>query len=605
MSSNKLYLNLIFLVDLIFFLAFLFAWTGFFYPFLILTLALIIILILVKKKIPTKPKAVANLANIKTKKEITRWKFTALITIALICLFIFIGFSPSYLGGRDPGAMVEAAVMLTKEHRLEFTPRTLSIFDNQGADSLALNYPGFIITENHTLKTQFNIGYVSYLAFWYSLLGETGLKIANLFGIILGFWAVFLIIKKISKNAVLGLSALPLLFLSFPFFWYSRQNLAESMAFGFLFAAIYCLINFYQNPKTQKASGLLALFSLFCFTLIRIEGILIFLIALFVLYKISKQKKVIFFNRQTILLLLFGTIIFLSYSFTIVPFYKKMFKDIIGYNAEQETFSLQISSLQESFLRIRYIFAVLFKYGLALIVTLGLVKIMILLGKLIFKKTHLISKTAIPLIIGGPFLIYFIKPTISLDHPWMLRRFMFAVIPLLIIYAVLFIYEKIKNKRLAFTILALMTALQVLIFLNYGFIKENPQSINNVQILAKQFNENDLILVDKSSSPNDWSLLSEPLRYLFDKNAVYIYNPQDINKIPKQDFNKTYLLTSKEKLGYYQNFINSNGDHQDIAFNFKQLETAPFDKKTDYAKPITLPRYQEQEKIFYLYELEL
>lgn len=595
----KLYLNFIFLVDLIFFLAFLFAWSGFFYPFLILTLALGIILILTKKKVFTKPTIT------KIKNEITHWQFLALIGITLACLFIFIGFSPSYLGGRDPGAMVEAAVMLAKKHQLEFTPQTLSIFDNQGSDDLALNYPGFIITDNHTLKTQFNIGYISYLAFWYSLLGETGLKIANLFGIILGFLAVFLIIEKISKNAILGLSSLPLLFLSFPFFWYSRQNLAESMAFGLLFAAIYCLIDFYQNPKTQRVSGFLALFSLFCFTLIRIEGILIFLIALFIIYKIAKQKKVSFFNRQAILWLLFGATIFLAYSFTITPFYKKMLKDIIGYHGEQEEASFQISSWQESFLRTRYIFAVLFKYGLSLIVTLGLVKIIILVSKFIFQKTLLISKASIPLLISGVFLIYFIKPTISMDHPWMLRRFMFAVIPLLVIYAVLFLYEKIKNKRLVFTILALMTAFQSLIFLNYGFIKENPRLINTVEILAEQFNENDLILVDKSSSPNDWSLLSEPLRYLFDKNAVYIYNPQDIDKIPKQAFDKTYLLTAKEKLGYYQNFINPNSSHPNITFNFKQLEAKPFDKKIDYTKSITLPHYQEQEKMLYLYELEL
>jgi hypothetical protein len=596
MEFNKLYLSLIFSVNFLFLAAFLFAWVGFFYAPLILALTLGAILILLKKK---------TLPSLFAKKEIDRWNFLALFAVSLICLFTFLQFSPSYLGGRDQGAMVEAAVMLAKNHQLEFNHPTLSIFNNKGSDDLALNYPGFIITENNSLKTQFNIGYVSYLAFWYSLLGETGLKIANLFGVFLGFLAIFLIVKKISKNAVTGLASLALLFLSFPFFWYSKQNLAEIMAFSFLFTAIYCLINFYQNPKNKKFSGFLSLFSLFCFSLIRIEGMVVIALALLVIYKIAREKKIAFFNKQMIFLLLLGATLFIAYSFSILPFYKKMIKDIVGYQREKEALSFQFSSLKENFLRTNYIFSVLFKYGLSLIVLLGLFNIIITGAKLIFGKIKLISKSFLPLILGGVFLIYFIKPTISLDHPWVLRRFMFAVIPLLIIYSVLLISKTFKNKQLAFVILALMTIFQANLFLEYGFAKKNPLLIKEIENLTRTFEENDLILVDKSSSPDNWSLISEPMRYLFDKNAVYIYNPQDIEKISRQDFNKIYLFSGADELNRYENFIDPNSNSKKIFLNFKQLKVDEFDKKTDYTKPIKLPPLLNEKKMFYLVKLDL
>ena len=593
MGLNRLYLNLILFTVLVFGLSFLGAFLGLFYAFFILFLAIICFLFL-KNKLFRKAK----------NESLNNWELVAAIVISLMSLYIFLNFSPSYLGGRDSGAMVEAAIMLSKNHRLEFSPKTLAVFDNQNSDQLALNYPGFVITREHTLKSQFNIGYVSFLSFWYSLLGEVGLKFANLFGIILGFLGIFYIVKELSRNYVLALTTLPLLFLCFPFFWQTRQNFSETLAFGLLFSAIYCLIKFNQSEKPAKVLAYLALLSLGCFTLIRIEGILILLIAILLLGKMSREKKLVIFDKWFLAFLSFSFLIFVFYSLSIAPFYKKMLKDLMDYEKEGFALSIKTFLLSDFFLKIYYTFSVFIHYGLFLIVLLGFAKIFPMIPTLLPKKKMAIPSKLIPLIIAGPFLVYFLKPMISLDHPWMLRRFMFACLPLLVVYSVLFIFEKLKQKKKAFIVLALMLLAQINIFFNYAFLSENSNIKRELEILSKEFKENDLILVDKSSGFNDWSLISEPLRYLFNKNSVYIYNPEDISRITPDLFSRIFLISSSKEAVKYQKFINPKADSKKFTLNFKQLDVRPFNKELSYSQTMILPSFVNRDKTIYIYEIK-
>ena len=620
MALNRLHFNLLLILLVIFLTSFISAWLEIFYPPLILIITLLIsaglFYWLYFKKKPIQPKRTASIHKLEL--------FT-LVFLAIYCLFLFLNFNPIYLEGRDPGAMLEGAVMLAKNHELKFEPAAFKIFNNQGADQLALNYPGFIITNDGQLKTQFNIGFVSWQAFWWGLWGETGLKLAIIFPLLLGFLSVFLIVKTAAKNQALALMTLPLLALAFPFFWQARQNYSETLAFCFLFSGILALVKINQNLKNQTKLKIknnkqdpvwkpnlivqlqLVLFTFFSFSLIRSEGIFISLLALIILASLLK-KHFEFKNppKTVALTFLILVFIFIAYSFSILPFYKKMVKDLIGYKNQQfETPAFSFSSLNNLFLTSSYLTRVAITYSLAWIVSLGLIQCFIKLGQLIKQKKHRLALLFTPfnllLILSGPFLIYLIKPMITLDHPWLLRRFMFAVLPLLTISTVLFLY-RFKNKLLSVSLVALLTAFLIPNFIRYGFIKENPQLLTDLSSLAKQFQDNDLILVDKSTTPNDWSLISAPLRYLFDKNAVYIYNPADINKIG-DEFNNVYLLVDQENVSNYQTFIDSTSAPKTTILNFYQLDIQTFNKSRDLVRPVNLPTPVTLEKKVYIYKI--
>ncbi|MFH1559724.1 MAG: hypothetical protein ABIC19_04415 [Patescibacteria group bacterium] len=614
MGLEKLFRFLTVTVCLIFFLSFILALLNLFYPIIILILAgLAISFIFIRKK--TKE-------NKTLKASLNSWEFTVLIIIAIFCLYIFIFFNPSILGGRDAGSMVEAAIKLSQNHQQQFKPPSLAVFDNKDSNELALNYPGFIITPKNQLKTQFNLGYVSYLAFWYSLFQEKGLKFANLPGLILGLVSIFLIIKSISRNNALAVASLPLIFLNFPFIWFTRQNFSETMAFAFLFTAIFYLIKQNQSSKKSSQNIFFILACLFCFSTIRIEGILISMIALAIIsasYLGKKHAPGLNPQKLTALILILISF-FILYSLSIVPFYKKIAKDLIDYKQDNHALSYQPLNIKENLETTSYLFSVFYYYGLLAITLVGLLKIsaMLLPGiknilrwlKKPLSQKNLkkniasqITPAAIPLIIAAPFLVYFIKPMISLDHPWLLRRFMFAVIPLLTIYAVIFIYELPRKKTLSFIIIALLTLFPLCVFFDFGFIKTNPAIKNDLKTISAHFSNNSLVLVDKSTAFNDWSLICSPLRSLYQINAVYIYNSQDIEKIPKNHYDNIYLLISPKQAEKYKNFIDPLSPAQTFYLHYQDLHIVPF-SKNNYPRDIQLPPLLDQEKPINAYKIK-
>lgn len=592
MGLNKVFLNLLLLSSIIFFTAFFFALAGLFYVPLIIGGAGLLFLFLQRK---------LRLGKISS--VMSRWELLALVIISLFSFFIFSKSAPSYFEGRDPGAMVEAGVMLANGHSLEFAPASLRYFNAHDSNSLALNYPGFVLTEDQSLKTQFNVGYVSYIAFWYGLFDETGLRIANIWGLIIGLLAVFYIVKSITASIIAAIGSLPLLILSFPFFFFTRQNYSEPMAFGFLFATIYLVMEFQRKRKSPETYAYLSLLTMFCFILIRAEAIFIAPILVGLLLFIAKRKKISLRDRKFIGIIVFLSLVFIVYSLTILPFYKKMVKDLIGYRQGQVT-ALQFSlgqSIREMLIKISYIFRVFTAYGLPLILFLGLGGIIRLLLRLRnsanIKLTHFI-----PIILGGPFFLYFLNPMIAMDHPWLLRRFMFAVLPLLVIYSAFFLFTVFGEARTTFVLMALLVIFQINIFFDYGFKKDNPALIRQVEALSRKFNKNDLILIDKSSAFDDWTLISAPLRYLFDKNAVYVYNADALNKVPPHTFSNIYLISLPRPAGKYMSQYRSVSE-ETYTFTTDRLSVAPFDKEAGFSKTVNIPHYSNDEKTVTIYKL--
>ena len=118
------------------------------------------------------------------KKDTTKnSNFLQLFFISLISLLfiIFLSFStePTVFSGRDQGSFSEAAVRLSQNHQLEFETLVSQEFFKIYGQGTALNFPGFSYTADGKLITHFSIGYIAWLAVFYSLFGLSGLAIAN------------------------------------------------------------------------------------------------------------------------------------------------------------------------------------------------------------------------------------------------------------------------------------------------------------------------------------------------------------------------------------------------------------------------------------------
>jgi len=51
-----------------------------------------------------------------------------------------------------------------------------------------------------------------------------------------------------------------------------------------------------------------------------------------------------------------------------------------------------------------------------------------------------------------------------------------------------------------------------------------------------------LILIDRLASGSGWSLISEPLSALYNKQAVYFFNAEDLKFIDRNNFKNVYLI---------------------------------------------------------------
>jgi len=142
------------------------------------------------------------------------------------------------------------------------------------------------------------------------------------------------------------------------------------------------------------------------------------------------------------------------------------------------------------------------------------------------KKYELLTIAFISL----PVLIYLINPSISSDHPWMLRRFVFVVLPMAILYSVLFLDKFFSRKIFTSIILFLLLVMNLIVFIPYISRADNENLLSETQSLSHNFTNADLVLVDRDASGSGWSMVTGPMSFLYGKQAVYFFNPSDLAK---------------------------------------------------------------------------
>lgn len=525
--------------------------------------------------------------------KISKTFITINLSIFIVVTFFSIFASPTIFSGRDQGSISEAAVRLSQNNKLKFsnsvsedffainsihqkkmsaclieqntasetnlpTRKVKEFYCHSLSSGKALNFPGFFYTPSGKLVTQFPLVYISWLSFFYSFFGLAGFIIANAILFYIFLLSIFLLSYKLTKparrhkNNSFCVSTITLLMIatSFSFSWFLKFTLTENMALALLWTGVLQLASLADSKLTsisKNRQSLLILFmsmGLLIFT--RIEGIAFFLMMLTVLLLYKNTAP--YFRKNFFKIILPALVIVFAFSIwnfiTDIYFYKAVLKSFIG-DLSENSASLNSTASTGN------LFKIFTLYGLTAPLTLGLFSAIYFLKKRNYQKL-------IPLFIVLPSFIYIFSPQITPDHPWMLRRFVFAILPVSILYASILLSDISQNKKnyrkaIYYKIILVVAILLNLPALAYFFSYiPSKNLINETMEISQKFTKNDLILVDQTVSGDGQQMIGSPMNFLFERNAVYFFNPDDLRGIAKDNYDKIYLIAPQEKVEYYK-----------------------------------------------------
>ena len=516
-------------------------------------------------------------------------------SLALLAfLFVLGGFlsystQPTIFGGRDEGSYSNAAILLAQKGDLADFSTLSNNFHQIYGTGKALNFPGFNYTEKGEIKSQFLPAYPVWLALFYKLFGLNGLKVANLLPLVLLAFSIFSLFQLIfSKNWKDSkpkdkklIALLPVLFLitSLPLIIFYKFTLGEIWFASLLWTALY-LSAVYFDSQRNRAMYYLIFLPLLLMPLSRIEGpVIIFMFLLFFILENSVNLKKVEYQTPIVGLtaLFFLTVIWEP------NFFINGLKGIA-----EPFFPSQEAATEPTGGKFRgpddwknfYLGKIFFIYNLWPFWLMMAASLWALLKNFwsgLRAKNHLeFSLPLLPFFVSLPTFFYFWDANISLDHPWMLRRFVFSLLPVAFFYSALFLGRISQKSRLAFygiTFFLLLANLSLfqssqesLSDLNKTSPSEEKKSISffsytqnkdlfsQVEKLDQRLNleKNDLVLISQKASGSGWSMLAEPWRNLLGRNAIYFFNPNDLDKIDREKFDRIFLLTSENEEALYQ-----------------------------------------------------
>ena len=506
------------------------ALTGVFYNWLVYLAAILIFAAIILVSFRT-------IYKIKIAKS-TQW----IMIIILVAVLIFSYYSsPTVFSGRDQGTLSNSAIQLMQNHNLYFSSPAVGEFFSIYGPGKALNFPGYYYTQSGELVSQFPPGYISWLAIYYTIFGLTGFVIANGVTFFFFLMSFYFLGKKYLKNSS-ALALIILVITSFIFSWFFKFTLSENLALMLVWLGIYQFVIFLENKRSFYLHVSLLTFGLLLFS--RIEAVL-FLAILFLIIYLKQRDNPLEFIGKTGKILTAG--ILAVYVFSILKyseFYLVLLKNVQKFFTGLGNSNLNNSDSLGLLGETAYVFKIFIIYSLISEIVVGIVAILYF-----FKKKR--YKWLIPFFIVAPTFLYIFDPNISNDHPWMLRRFLFSVVPTCFLYTVMIVEKYFIRKYLFKVIIILFILNNLIIFFIFIGFTPHKNLLGQLKNISQNFRPSDLVLVDQKVTGDGWSMMTGPLSSLYDIQAVYFINPADLKKIDKSKFSKIYFIIPDDNLDFY------------------------------------------------------
>ncbi len=478
--------------------------------------------------------------------------FAASLIIAIIALW---SHPVELLSGRDQGSLAEAAIRLSHESDLFFQDKTALPFFTLYGPGTALNFPGFVYTENGDLTPAFPLGYIVWLAGFFTLFGTFGISIAQ--GVLFCATATSMFaILSTTRSRWLATVGTLLFVTNFLPLWFISFTLSENLALLLFLTTLLCLLTWQQNHT--RTLTILTLGSALGLALTRIEGwAVLLIISGWILWHFRdhlmpalKNTKGWWLGITSAGLLIIGTLIVNKPYFTVIAkaLLKIFEKDIINGGGKEDAVLLWFF---------------LFDFGVFPYFIGAIIASFILLRT----KQYFFL---LPWLIVIPFLPYLILPSITADIPWMLRRILPALYPTFFILTWIGFIILIKNWSISKRLLSAFLFCVILIGFNvpsliFYWQTRYTSLLPQIETFSKAFSENDLLLIDKDITGNNFMMPTLPLSLLLKRPSVYFFNPNDLEKLSLS--NPTYLIVPTEKSVLYQQIL-GNRITPHSTFNF-------------------------------------
>ena len=511
---------------------------------------------------------------------------------------------PTVFGGRDEGSLSNSAILINKTHGLKERGKLIDTFGSIYDSGKALNFPGFFYqksNEHFVLKSQFLPGYSSYLANFILKNNISLLKLVNALPFIIFMLSFYLVAKQLTNSTKFSIIALILLASLTPLILFYKFTLSEIFFASLLWPSLYFLLKYFKESSLDNNKLLDPTYYWFIFipllptVFIRIESFaIIFILVLMLIFKKPTKIQRPLYQIPILLLVLLSVFSIFLFSNFFIATGKGFFDNFINLNQSNapslkdplESSSHFIPKMWHNF----YIVKVFYTYNLIpffFFAVLSVVKL--------YKEKKWLQLT--PLFFLGVAVIYLIDANISLDHPWMLRRFVFAVFPLIILYTIiLFRYYPLKYKIFNNIIIPVLIISNILLAIPFITFRQNANLLEQTNQLADKFNDNDLILVGEKASGSGWSLLSAPLKNVLGKQAVYFFNPNDYIKIDKNNYQHIYLLVSNEEKKLYASMLLNTLEQEIYTLTNQLLEPSK--------NPLQFPKFTNIKTTGTIYQLK-
>ncbi len=484
-----------------------------------------------------------------------------------IALSLFFISEPSIFSGRDQGSIADAAHNLHKNHTLQINSSVIKTFFEIYGPGQALNFPGFHYTNMGTLTTQFPLPYITFLAGFMGTFGAKGITVANSI-LLIFFLTVVTTVSTICVGKKWSPWLLGLLITIFPTLWFAKFSLSENLAGVLFWASIVIFLTgkdrTTKNPHTAYLAFFLSTGLLF---FVRIEGILLASVLFVLFLRRKKIRLAIKKYSHTVKILAITSTLMVS-TLTLLmstPFYKTMLKAAFGQKNEGAAQSAAPLA-ENTFTNI--LMPIYWSYGLLLPLIFTALALIIFT---IQKKKHTL---ALIVAVCFPLFLYYFDPQISNDHPWMLRRFSWLLLPLTLLGTITcahILSTRLKNKIPS--MIALGTLIFLFLFQNAPLIPfaQNKDLATQIGSFAEQFETNDLILLAPEVTGDGWSMIDAPLRNIYKKNAVYFFNENDYPKLNTSAFKRVFLVVPTHQSELYSNLTKDRTATQSITFQTKKL----------------------------------
>lgn len=468
----------------------------------------------------------------------------SVLSIIFLVWSIFVLFPHDTFGGRDEGLYTNLAVYLTNHGSLK-TPLHLNAYVPR--------------VESWTGRVP---AYTTWLAIQNIFFGQNWMLRSSVILITFGLVYLYIVASFLDGKKV-GLITLILYTSCFPFLWLGRETLSENLAFFLLWSSIAFLFAFFKTKRNIYLACLFVTSWLFSFT--RVEGLFIQILTLLVLISTVLVTKIASFKKTVFIALIY--LIFIGSTFLIFPRISSTtsIRENVSTSSTVITKSLSSFSIKQTIeqnkdIKLRDRFPIFFirmlsKYNVFLFLFSILLVIPIIV---IDKRMGLRNKIYYMglLVIISPEFVKFINPAVSLDQPWLYRRYIYGLIPLGYLCSSILL-KKITKRNLLFIIVVVSLITNIILSNKIITLKNNWSVTNAIEKIAKNVSVNDTIMVKSYTILGNYI----PIAYLTYQKEIHTFlsewmEVKNNNWFPKEKkfqgipYQRLFFLSDNESESY-------------------------------------------------------